>query len=159
VKRRTVNKDRQVKVTFASTAHSDAEALVQIRIEAMRESLDRIDRFDPQRARDRFLSSFDPAFCRFIVVDGISVGFVLAKPTNDHLALEHLYVVPEQQGKGIGSAVLDSLFADADSRSIPVKVGALRDSDSNRFYQQHGFLKIDEAEWDIYYIRPPLTAR
>jgi hypothetical protein len=31
-----------VNVTFADTTHSDAEALVQIRIEAMRESLERI---------------------------------------------------------------------------------------------------------------------
>ncbi|WP_245841393.1 GNAT family N-acetyltransferase [Paraburkholderia ribeironis] len=139
-----------MKVTFANTTHSDAEALVQIRIEAMRESLERIGRFDPRRARDRFLSSFDPAFCRFVMVDGVSVGFVLAKLTDDHLALEHLYIVPEHQGKGIGSAVLDSIFADADCRSIPVRVGALRDSDSNRFYQQNGFSKIEETEWDIY---------
>jgi len=34
---------------------SDAEDLVQLRILAMRESLERIGRFDPQRARDRFL--------------------------------------------------------------------------------------------------------
>jgi GNAT superfamily N-acetyltransferase len=147
-----------VKVTLAGTTHSDAATLVQMRIEAMRESLERIGRFDPQRARDRFLSSFDPAFCRFIVVDGTSVGFVLAKPTGEYLALEHLYVVPEHQGKGIGSAVLEIVFADADSRSMAVRVGALRDSDSNRFYQRHGFVKVDEAEWDIYYVRTPRGA-
>lgn len=142
-------------VTFADTTHGDAEALVQIRIEAMRESLERIGRFDPQRARDRFLSSFDPVFCRFVIVDGVSVGFVVAKPADRHLTLEHLYIRPQHQGRGIGSAVLDSIFADADSRSIPVKVGALRNSDSNRFYQRHGFLKIEETEWDIYYLRNP----
>jgi GNAT superfamily N-acetyltransferase len=147
------------KVTFASTTYSDAEALVQIRIEAMRESLERIGRFDPRRARDRFLSSFDPAFCRFVEVDGEPVGFVLAKPTEDCLTLEHLYIVPKHQGKGIGSAVLASIFADADSRAVAIKVGALRDSDSNRFYQRHGFLKIEETEWDIYYARAPRSAQ
>lgn len=146
-------------VTFAGTTHGDAETLVRIRIEAMRESLERIGRFDPQRARDRFLSSFDPVFCRFVVVDGVSVGFVVAKPADNQLALEHLYILPAHQGKGIGSAVLDSIFANADSRSIPVKVGALRNSDSNRFYQRHGFLKIEETEWDIYYLRTPERAR
>ncbi|GJH13222.1 GNAT family N-acetyltransferase [Caballeronia novacaledonica] len=142
-------------VTFAGTTHSDAETLVQIRIEAMRESLSRIGCFDPQRARDRFLSSFDPAFCKFILVDGVSVGFVLTKPFVNHLTLEHLYIVPVHQGKGIGSAVIASILADADLRSIPVKVGVLRDSDSNRFYQRHGFSKIEETEWDIYYVRLP----
>ncbi len=159
VNRSSVDKDRQVKVTLATTTHSDAEALVQIRIEAMRESLESIGRFDLQRARDRFLFSFEPAFCRFVVVDGVSVGFVLAKPAASHLALEHLYIVPAHQGRGIGSAVLDSILADADSRSLPVKVCALRDSDSNRFYQRHGFLKIEETEWDIYYMRAPQSMR
>jgi ribosomal protein S18 acetylase RimI-like enzyme len=148
-----------VNLTFANTSHGNAETLVQMRIDAMRESLERIGRFDPQRAKDRFLSSFDPAFCKFIVVDSISVGFVSAKVTSDHLILEHLYIVPEYQGRGIGSAVLASIFADADSRAISIKVGALRDSDSNRFYQRHGFVKIGEAEWDIYYIRESQTAQ
>jgi GNAT superfamily N-acetyltransferase len=142
-------------VTFLPTTHSDAEALVQMRISAMRESLERIGRFDLQRARDRFLASFDPAWCRFIAVDGEPVGFVVAKPDDDRLALEHLYIVPEHQGKGIGSIVLDALFAEADTQAIAVKVGALRGSDSNRFYQRHGFTQTGEAEWDIYYIRTP----
>jgi GNAT superfamily N-acetyltransferase len=145
-----------MKVSFAKAARSDAETLVQMRIEAMRESLQRIGRFDPQRARDRFMSSFDPTWCRFIVAGDVYVGFVQTKPCDDYLLLEHLYVVPAYQGSGIGSAVLESILADADSRSRSVKVGALRDSQANRFYQRHGFLKIDETDWDIYYLRAPL---
>lgn len=152
-----MNREQQLKLTFANATHGDAETLVNMRIDAMRESLERVGRFDPQRARDRFLSSFDPAFCRFIVADGVSVGFVVVKPADDCVVLENLYVLPEHQGKGIGSAVLDSVFADADSRSVPVKVGALRGSDANRFYQRHGFQKVDEEEWDIYYVRPART--
>ncbi|MFL9995786.1 Acetyltransferase (GNAT) domain-containing protein [Burkholderia sp. GAS332] len=144
-----------MKLAFASTTHNDAETLVQMRIEAMRESLERIGRFDPQRARDRFLSSFDPDLCKFIVVDGVTVGFVLTRPADDHLMLEHFYVMPEHQGKGVGSTVLAVILADADARSIAVRLGALRDSDSNRFYQRHGFVKQAEGEWDIYYARKP----
>jgi N-acetylglutamate synthase-like GNAT family acetyltransferase len=59
------------------------------------------------------------------------------------------------QAKGIGAAVLESIFADADARSMPVRVGALRDSDSNRFYQRHGFVKVEETQWDIYYVKAP----
>lgn len=144
-----------MELTFASTTHGDVETLVQMRIAAMRESLERVGRFDPQRARDRFLSSFEPALCKFIAVGGVSVGFVLTKPAGDHLVLEHFYVLPEHQGKGIGSTALTAILSDADSLSIAVRVGALRDSDSNRFYQRHGFVKTAEAEWDIYYVREP----
>ncbi|QBC30646.1 GNAT family N-acetyltransferase [Pandoraea sp. XY-2] len=142
-------------VTFESTTHSNVESLVQMRIDAMKESLERIGRFDPQRARDRFVSSFDPALCKFIVVDGVTVGFMQTRLTDDHLVLEHLYVIPEHQGKGMGSAVIAELLRAADAQSMAVAVGALRDSDSNRFYQRHGFAKTTETEWDIYYVRKP----
>jgi hypothetical protein len=63
-----------------------------MRIDAMRESLERIGRFDPRRARDRFLSSFDPAFCKFILVNRFTVGFVLAKPADEYLTLLNTYM-------------------------------------------------------------------
>jgi hypothetical protein len=43
---------------------SGAEDLVHLRAPAMKENLERIDRFDPQRARDRFFSGFSPAHTR-----------------------------------------------------------------------------------------------
>ncbi|UFW53393.1 MULTISPECIES: GNAT family N-acetyltransferase [Bradyrhizobium] len=80
-------------------------------------------------ARDRFLATFEPALCRFIIL-------------------------PEQ-GKGIGAAVLRQIFADADSQRISIRLDALRGSEANRFYQRHGFERTHEAEWDIYYVRQP----
>ena len=142
-------------LTFEDTTHDEADALVDIRIDAMRESLVRIGRFNPQRARDRFLSSFDPVFCKFIVVNGVRAGFFVTRQVDNHLALEHLYIRPQYQGKGFGSSVLAAIFADADLASIPVRVGALRNSDSNRFYQRRGFRKVGETEFDIYYVREP----
>jgi GNAT superfamily N-acetyltransferase len=142
-------------VTFAHTTSNDADTLVQIRIDAMRESLERIGRFDPVRARDRFLASFDARYCRYILVDGEKAGFVLVRPESAHLLLDHLYIVPAHQGKGVGAAVLDAVLADADAQRLPVKVGALRESASNRFYQRHGFVKTAESEWDLYYVREP----
>ncbi|PCE23220.1 GNAT family N-acetyltransferase [Paraburkholderia acidicola] len=140
-------------ITYTPTTSADADTLVEIRILAMRESLERIGRFDAQRARDRFLASFDPSLCRYIVADGTTVGFVVVRPMADHILLHHLYVLPEHQGKGIGASVLRDVVADANSKSMPIKVGALRGSDSNRFYQRSGFVKVDEGEWDIYYVR------
>lgn len=59
----------------------------------------------------------------------------------------------------MGAAVLAAVLADADTRALPVRLGALRDSDSNRFYQRHGFVKTAESEWDIYYVREPVAVR
>lgn len=144
-------------LSFSPTTQTDAEALVDIRIAAMRESLVRIGRFDPQRARERFLAAFEPALCRFIEADGVRAGFVLVRPLENHWLLDHLYLLPEHQGKGIGARVLREIFAHADQQCVTVRVGALRGSDSNRFYLRHGFAQVDESEWDIYYERQPLS--
>jgi GNAT superfamily N-acetyltransferase len=68
-------------------------------------------------------------------------------------------VKPLHQGKGFGSIALGKVLAEADINSIPVRLGALRGSDSNRFYLRHGFVKTHETEWDIYYVRDPIRDR
>jgi GNAT superfamily N-acetyltransferase len=137
---------------------SDFESLVAIRIEAMRESLERIGRFDPTRARERFRAGFSAIHTRHIVVAGERVGFVVLKRQGDELLLDHLYVKPGAQGQGIGAAVLAQVFSEADAQALPIRVGALRESASNRFYVRHGFQLIERGEFDNYYIRPSQNA-
>jgi len=120
----------------------------------MRESLERVGRFDPQRARDRFLAHFDPAFTRHVLADGERIGFVVVRPCDEGLLLDHLYLLPRAQGRGIGAAVLADVLARADASGLPVRVGALRGSDANRFYERHGFVMTERGEWDNHYVRP-----
>jgi GNAT superfamily N-acetyltransferase len=145
-------------ITLTPTTESDFETLVAIRIEAMRESLERIGRFDSARARERFRSGFSPTHTRYILAGTETVGFLVTKPQGQHLLLDHLYIKPVHQGLGIGAKVLQFVFAQAESLRLPVKVGALRQSDSNRFYARHGFQMTEQGEFDNYYVRLPEIA-
>jgi hypothetical protein len=49
----------------------------------MRESLKRLGRFSPERARARFMESFIPEQTRHIVVDDQRVGFVMIRPNEN----------------------------------------------------------------------------
>lgn len=142
-------------ISFNFVSASDADALADLRVEAMRESLERIGRFDPQRARSRFLAGFAPEVTREIRVGGERAGFFALRTEPGGLLLDHLYVRPSHQSRGIGSAVLSSVFAEADARGLPVRVGALRGSESNSFYRRHGFELVEEAQFDNYYVRTP----
>ena len=55
--------------TLAPVALSDFDAMVAIRIEALRESLERFGRFDPVRARERLAAGFAPEQMRHIEFD------------------------------------------------------------------------------------------
>lgn len=138
----------------APVTEADFDTLLAIRIEAMRDSLERLGRFDPERARARLRATFRPDHTWFIERDGARIGFYAVRPDGDGLRLDHLYVVPAAQGLGVGGQVLGRLLQDADRRGLPVSVGALRGSDSNRFYRRHGFAQVSESEWDIEYLRP-----
>jgi GNAT superfamily N-acetyltransferase len=142
-------------VALSPVQLDDFEDLVALRIEAMRESLERIGRFDPRRVRERLEEGFEPRCTRHIVVDGQRVGFVAIKRRAQELYLEHFYILPAHQGRRIGSVVLSIIFDEADREGLSMRVGALRESDSNRFYSRHGFVRVEESEWDIYYVRTP----
>ncbi|RMR35086.1 GNAT family N-acetyltransferase, partial [Pseudomonas syringae group genomosp. 3] len=117
-------------VTLTTVQPEDFEALVAMRIEAMRESLERVGRFDPVRARERFREGFSAPDTRYIEVADNRVGFVVVKALADGLVLDHLYIKPDAQGQGTGSAVLRQVFAEADATSSTLRVGALKESDS-----------------------------
>ncbi|MCK6426951.1 MAG: GNAT family N-acetyltransferase [Burkholderiaceae bacterium] len=142
------------RVVLTPCGEEDFEALMALRMAAMRESLEYIGRFDPQRARERLSRGFNPAHTRHIVYEGGLVGFVAVIPRESDWLLDHLYIHPTAQGLGIGSWVMACVLAEADRARVAVSVTALKHSDATRFYQRHGFVLEAEGEWDLYFRRP-----
>ena len=144
-------------ISLLPACHADAEELASLRVEAMRESLENVGRFDPVRARARFLSSFSADQTRHIVCGARKVGVVVMRRERTAFVLDHLYVHPSMHGKGIGAAVLRTLKAEAAAASLPIHVGALKESRSNAFYIRHGFEPVTQGEWDNYYVWHPTS--
>lgn len=143
------------KVFLRQVSISDAEFLADLRVRAMKESLVAVGRFDPSRAKNRFLDSFDPLLTQEILLNDERVGFVVVKEKDDHLFVDHLYIDPQHQSKGLGGATLKQVFDIADASKKIIKLGALKESRSNDFYKRHGFVLSETSEWDNYYIRLP----
>jgi ribosomal protein S18 acetylase RimI-like enzyme len=141
-------------VTFEPVTVSDGEALANLRVAAMQDSLEAIGRFNEARAKVRFLESFSVEVTRQIRVDGNRAGFMVVKKQEDHLLLDHLYLLPEFQNNGIGSTAIKEVLVFAAKAQLPVIVGALKQSRSNDFYQKHGFNHVRTEEWDVYYQHP-----
>jgi len=135
-------------LSFEPVVADDFESMAELRIAALRESLDRLGRFDPQRARERLRGGFAPEHMQHICRDGERIGYVTLKPSDDGvLRLEHLYIRPGAQGQGVGAWVMDWIK----SHRQDVTLSALRLSDANRFYHRHGFEVVGESEFDIDY--------
>ena len=134
---------------------SDFDAMVALRIAALRESLERLGRFDPVRAGERLAAGFAPPHMHHIVVGGERVGFVTlrldsaAQPPS--LRIDHLYLLPIAQGQGIGTWVLDWAKAQAVQRQCDITQAALKQSEANRFYLRHGFVPTGDSAFDTEY--------
>lgn len=142
-----------MKLVFDPAKDDDFEDLLALRIEAMQESLERIGSFDAEKARERFTEAFSASHTRHILVDELRVGFLMLQPNGNELLLDHMYIRPEYQGRGIGGAVLRRLISEADASKVPIRVGAVREKEANRFHLGYGFQMVDQGEWDLYYVR------
>ena len=138
---------------FGPVTGADFEDLLALRIRTLRASLERLGRFDPRRAAQRFRSTFRPADTRRILVDGEPAGCIAFWPEPGAMRVEHFYIDAAYQRHGLGSAVLGRLFNEALPPVTCFRVGALRGSDANRFYERHDFKRVSEGEWDVEYER------
>lgn len=146
-------------VTFRPASSGDFEDLLSLRLRALRESLERLGRFDPERARARFASGFDPRHTRLVHAEAGFVGCVTVRPETCALSwIEHFYIEPEHQGRGFGGRILRCLLAEADAEGRTLRLAVLGESDANRFYQRFGFVETHREAWDIYYERRPSRA-
>ncbi len=137
---------------------SDFDRLFELRMQAMKESLERIGRYDLERGRLRFRAGFRPAFTRLILhqQEGL-IGCVGLGPRDDCLWLEHFYIRPSFSGIGIGTTVMTALLAEADGSGLPVRLDVVRESAAKQFYERFGFAETHRDEVDIFMERPALS--
>jgi GNAT superfamily N-acetyltransferase len=88
--------------------------------------LERLGVWDPDRSRRRLLEELAPASTWLVLAAGQRVGSVALRPGMDE-ELQHFYVLPEHQGRGLGGAVLRELL-DRRDHPRPVRLLAVRGS-------------------------------
>ena len=143
---------------FAPAQASDLEALTELRLEVMAESFNRIGRFNPERARAWFAETYRPQTTRLIAVAGETAGCVAFYETAPGvLKLEHFYLQPRWQGRGLGARILDTLLAEADAVGARVQLTVLRESDAKRLYDRRGFVVTGRDDLDVYMERAPVA--
>lgn len=135
----------------------DVEAVAALKAVVMRGDLERLGRWDEDRARQRVRERFDPAWTWIIEVDGAFGGSVALRPEGDAHWLEHFYLDPRYQGAGIGAAVLRRLLDRCDRDGTLVRLDVLQGSAAQRLYERHGFVFVSEDPIDVFMARTPRT--
>lgn len=138
-----------------AAATADVEPLVELRAVVMRPDLERLGRYDAHRVRQRLRDAFRAEHTSVIEVGGELAGCVAVRPAEDRQWLEHFYLDPRHQGRGLGSAVLRTLLARTDARGLTVSLNVLQGSAARRLYERHGFVMESEDPVDVFMVRTP----
>jgi GNAT superfamily N-acetyltransferase len=138
---------------FGPVSEADFEPLLALRIDVMREHLERVFRYKPSRARRIFREHFDEPGLRLILVDEERAGCVGFRSGEGEIKIDSFYLERRFQNRSLGAVILKTLLAEADALRLPVRLEVLRGSPAGRFYERHGFVKLAEDDVEAEYER------
>jgi GNAT superfamily N-acetyltransferase len=139
---------------FGPASDTDFEPLLTLRIDVMREHLERVFRYDPERARRVFREHFHEPGLRLILVGEAVAGCVGFRIGAAEIKLDSFYLDRRYHDTGLGTEILKVLLAEADALALPVRLEVLNGSKADRFYLRHGFVKLSEDAIEGTYERP-----
>jgi GNAT superfamily N-acetyltransferase len=131
----------------------DLDKLAELRAVVMRPDLERLGRYDEHRVRQRLRDTFSPQYTSVISVEGDLAGCITVRPAEDGVLLEHFYLSPEYQGRGLGSVVLREVLGGFEG--VPVRLNVLQGSGARRLYERYGFVLEREDPVDVFMVRLP----
>lgn len=122
----------------------DSEFCFRLHEASMREYVEPIYGWDDEVQRRYHREWFDPSRLSIIEDDeGKAVGVVDVGDAGDHLYLSRIEVLPEAQGRGLGSAVIRGLLGQG--RTVRLHVFS-NNARARRLYERLGFIIDREAE-------------
>ena len=85
---------------------------------------------------------------------GNDVGFLSTSSTSDSLKVHQLFILPEHQGQGIGSACMTCIIEDASAEEKALTLQVLKiNTRAIAFYQRLGFKIADENSTHVQMVR------
>ena len=133
-------------LSFRKAHISDSEFVFTVKKAAFREYVEQVWGWDDNYQRELHNRRFAAQDVCIIQFRGTDVGFLSTSSTPDTLKVNQLFILPEYQGKGIGSACLMRIVDDARLEGKSVALQVLKvNTRGTAFYQRLGFLIIGES--------------
>jgi ribosomal protein S18 acetylase RimI-like enzyme len=129
----------------------DCEFLWCLTATTMRGYIAEVAVWEEHLQEQQFWCTFDPARWRVLTVDGKDGGGFAAHSHPQALYLSDLYLLPEYQGRGIGSAVIRKLSAEAWAMGTPLVLQVLDSNPKARhLYERLGFSFVGPSPMPHY---------
>jgi len=78
--------------------------------------------------------------------NNLEVGFIIAPIRDSARWLHTICVLPEHQNRGIGTEVIRSIVAEAETQKMPLYLSVLKVNPARQLYERLGFRVIEETK-------------
>ncbi len=116
-------------------------------------SKDQIDyMYNWMYSKDELLKQFENGHLFYFIYNNWDIaGFASIEKIDDNICKLHkIYVVPQQQGKGVGKALLEFIINKVRSLgSAQLLLNVNRKNKARFFYEKHGFIIKEKADIEI----------
>ena len=95
---------------------------------------------------------------RIVVRANADIGILTVEDESTHLQLDQLYLLPECQRTGLGSAILEALKDHARRKRLPLRLRVLACNPAQELYARAGFAVTERTPQRIFMeYRPPAS--
>lgn len=126
---------------------SDLELAREIHHAAYREVVERQFGDWNLEAQDQFfLEGWHRATHELILLDGAPIGIASVSRSEDEIFFNELQILPEHQGRGIGTWILRRAMMLAAQCNRPLRLRVLRENRAVGLYRRLGFTELEPTE-------------
>lgn len=128
-------------LSLTPATEADREFLFELHRATMREHIERTWGWDEAWQQADFERRFQTGIIRIITVSGERAGAVELAGDDRELFIANIQVTPAQQGRGIGTRVLELMIAQASKQGRDVGLQVLEtNTGARRLYERLGFV-------------------
>lgn len=148
-----------VDFTLEPLTDADGDFRLEVFRATIKPSIDALFGWDDATQTAMILDQLRTGTLAAIVVEGQRVGVLQVEDSADAIALGQIEILPQFQGRGIGTAVVESLIARGDREGREGKSLSLHvfhtNTSARRLYERLGFVVSGEVEHGIEMSRAP----
>jgi ribosomal protein S18 acetylase RimI-like enzyme len=137
---------------------TDRDFLWSVQRTAMRPAVEATWGWDEAFQARYFAERFATVDWFIASIDGVDVGALRFTVEGDHVFLANVALLPEHQGRGLGTQLVNIVLAEAKRRNLPVRLQVLKANRARRLYERLGFQVSGESETHFRMERASVSA-
>lgn len=141
-----------MKIERRIATEEDLDTLYEINVRAMKDHIvENFGAWDENEQREHFRKTTDLQRHELLLIDSEPVGFVNIVFSDGSVYLNRLCIVPEHQGNGIGTAIIQEMIA-SNGKSNLIRLQVFPRNPALKLYQRLGFRETKRTPTHIHMV-------